>query len=44
MLKTTEYNTKIKSIEDKIPDIITLATKAIFNAKINEVKYQILLT
>ena len=30
----TEYNTKIKSIEDKIPDISNLATKTILNTKI----------
>ena len=30
----TEYNTKIKSIEDKIPDISNLAAKTILNTKI----------
>ena len=36
-----EYNTKIKSIEDKISDITNLATKTNLNAKINEVKNDI---
>ena len=27
VVKETEYNTKIKNIEDKIPDITNLATK-----------------
>ena len=31
-------NAKIKNIEDKIPDIINLATNITLNAKINEVK------
>ena len=38
VVKKTEYNTQIKNIEDKIPDIIDLATKTILNTKINEVK------
>ena len=29
------YNAKIKNIEDKIPDITNLATKADLNAEIN---------
>ena len=33
----SEYNAKIKNIEDKIPDICNLATKTILNTKINEV-------
>ena len=37
LLKKTEYNAKIKNIEDKIPDISNLATKNILNTKINEV-------
>ena len=37
----TEYNAKIKKIEDKIPDITNLATKPILNTKINEVKTEI---
>ena len=40
-VKKTEYNGKTKNIEDKIPDITTLATKTILNAKINEVKTEI---
>ena len=39
--KKTEYNAKIKNIEDKIPDITNLATKNTLNAKINEVKAKI---
>ena len=35
------YNAKIKNIENKIPDITNLATKASLNAKINEVKGEI---
>ena len=41
VVKKTEYDTKIKSIEDKIPDISNLATKNILNTKINEVKNDI---
>ena len=41
VVKKTEYNAKIKNIEDKIPDISNLATKTILNAKINEVKNEI---
>ena len=41
VVKKTEYNTKIKNIEDKIPDITNLATKTILNGKINEVKAEI---
>ena len=40
--KKDAYNVKIKNIEDKIPDITNLATKATHNAKINEVKDKIL--
>ena len=36
------YNTNIKDIEDKIPDITNLATNTTPNAKINEVKNEIL--
>ena len=32
------YSAKIKYIEDKIPDITSLATNTTLNAKINEVK------
>ena len=41
IVKKTEYNAKIKIIEDKIPDIINLATKTTLNTKINEVKGEI---
>ena len=33
VVKKTEYNAKIKNVEDKIPDITNLATKTILNAK-----------
>ena len=39
VVKKTEYDAKIKNIEDKIPDISNLATKS--NTKINEVKNEI---
>ena len=35
--KKDVYNAQIKTIEDKIPDITTLATNASLNSKINEV-------
>ena len=41
VVKKTEYNAKIKNIEDKIPDISNLATKTNVNTKINEVKSEI---
>ena len=41
VVKKTEYNAKIKYIEDKIPDITNLTTKTTLNAKINEVKGEI---
>ena len=41
VVKKTEYNAKIKNIEDKIPDITNLATKTTLNGKINEVKGEI---
>ena len=41
VFKKTEYNGKVKNIEDKIPDISNLATKTILNTKINEVKNKI---
>ena len=46
VVKKTKYNAKIKSIEDKIPDITNLATKTTLNTKTNEVKekYIVLLT
>ena len=40
-VKKSEYNAKIKNIEDKIPDISNLATKTNLNTKINEVKNEI---
>ena len=42
VVRKTEYNAKINSIEDKIPDITNLATKTILIIKINEVKTDIL--
>ena len=41
VFKKTEYDAKIKNIEDKIPDISTLATKVILIQKKNEVKNEI---
>ena len=41
VVKKTEYNAKIKNIEDKLPDITNLATKTILNTKINEVEAEI---
>ena len=41
VVKKTEYDAKIKSMEDKIPDIRNLATKINLNTKINEVKNEI---
>ena len=41
VIKKDVYNSKIKNIEEKIPDITNLATKTTFNAKINEVKGEI---
>ena len=41
VVKKTEYDAKIKNIEDKIPDISNLATKSNLNRKINEVKNKI---
>ena len=41
MLKKTEYNDKIKYIEDKIPDFTNLAATTTLNAKINQVKNEI---
>ena len=37
VVKKTEYNFKIKNIEDKIHDITKLVNKAILNTKVNEV-------
>ena len=41
VVKNTEYNAKMKNIEDKIPDITNLTTKTTLNTKINEVKTEI---
>ena len=41
VVRKTEYNAKIKNIEDKIPHITNLATKTILNTKIIEVKTEI---
>ena len=41
VLKKTEFNAKIKNIEDKITDITNLDTKTILNTNINEVKTEI---
>ena len=38
VIKKIEYNDKIKSTEDKTPDITHLITKNTVSAKINEVK------
>ena len=38
VVKKTEYNAKVKYIENRILDITNLATNTILNAKINEVK------
>ena len=35
VVKKTEYNAKIKDIEEKIPDITNLAINTTLNAKIN---------
>ena len=41
VVKKTEYNAKIKYIEDKTPGITNVATKPILNPKINEIKTEI---
>ena len=41
MLEKDVDNSKIKNIEDEIPDITNVATKASRNAKINEAKDEI---
>ena len=43
VVKKTDYNIKIKNIEHKVPDVTNLATKTTLNAKMNEVKAEILL-
>ena len=35
LLKKDAYNAKIKNIDDKIPDITSVATTPTLNAKIN---------
>ena len=42
-VKKNEYNTKIKDIENKIPNITNLATNASLNTKINDVKKHLIL-
>ena len=41
MLKKYVFNTRIKNIEDKIPDVTNLATKTTLNVKISEAKSEI---
>ena len=41
MVRKDVFNTKIKDIEDKIPDYINIATNTTLNAKINEVRNKI---
>ena len=41
VVKKDAYNAKIKNIEDKIPDITSVASNAALNAKINEIKNNI---
>ena len=41
VVKKTEYDAKIKNIEDKILDISNLATESNLNTKINAVKNEI---
>ena len=41
VVRKTEYNAKIKYIEDKIPDITNLVTKTILNTKIIKVNAEI---
>ena len=41
IVKRDVYNAKINNIEDEIPDITNLATKAFLNAKTNDVKDEI---
>ena len=42
VVKKDVYNAEIKDIEDKIPDIINLATNASLNAKIMRLKVRLL--
>ena len=41
MVTTTDFNTKVKEIENKIPDITNLATKAALNMKVMKTKNKI---
>ena len=41
VVKKDAYNAKIKNIEDKIPDITSVASNAALNAKINEIRNNI---
>ena len=41
LINQKKVPTEIKDIEDKIPDIINLATNTSFNAKINQVENEI---
>ena len=41
VIKKDMYNAKTKNIEDQVPDITNLTTKATLNAEINEVKGEI---
>ena len=41
VVKREVYNSKIKTIEEKVPDVTNLATNASLNAKIKEVKGEI---
>ena len=41
VVKKYVCNAKIKNIEDKMPDVTTLATNTTFNNKINEIKSNI---
>ena len=38
IVKKAVYNTKMKNIKDKIPDIVNLAINTTVNAQINELK------
>ena len=41
IVKKDVYNTKIKNIEEKIPDIANLASNTTLNGKVNKVKKEI---
>ena len=41
VVKKDAYNAKIKNIDDKIPDITSVATTPTLNAKINQIKNNI---